>query len=219
MSNQIDLAASSGRIRTPAYEDLYGRHSTTPKRSNKSVPRRKLRIALSVLAVVGSCATGILQRQRIVAWAPAMATVYAAIRLPVNVRGLEFTNVKALLLQEGNQRILAVEGQISNIRGQKVNVPDLGVSITNSDGREVYRWVAKSPQPRLAVGEQAFFRARLNAPPEGVIGLWSDLPNPPLSRVIPLRLLIDQLSCGDWRRLFTTEPGSKACRPQKRPAQ
>ena len=108
----------------------------------------------------------ISQRERIVRRAPAMANAYAALGMPVNTRGLAFKTVKTTLLDDASQRVLGVEGQISNLRDVAVDVPDMRISISSSNGLEIYNWVARSPKSRLGPGEEVYFRTRLNAPPE-----------------------------------------------------
>ncbi len=166
MAQEISLAASSSRALAPSYEELYGR------RASKSAPEAQLRPRSTFAPVIAALAVAMLimvmvaQRARIVKIAPGLAGAYAAVGLPVNVRGLAFRSVKTTLLEEGSQRVLGVEGQISNLRDASVDVPDMRIAIAAADGAEIYSWIAKSPKSRLAPGEDVYFRARLNAPPE-----------------------------------------------------
>jgi hypothetical protein len=165
MKHEMNLAVVSERVRAPTYEELYGR-ATRSAAASRSIPRgpglRRF-VAVGVVAVCAMLLVG--QRQRIVRHAPALAGLYALGGLPVNVRGLAFRDVKSMLLQEDAQRVLAVEGQVANLRDTAVSVPDMRISVAAPDGREIYAWTAKSPKPRLEAGETAYFRARLNAPP------------------------------------------------------
>ncbi len=167
MANEIDLAVKSGRVRAASYEELYGSpRRTAPEPAGTDERSHRLRNILAIGSAVAFAMVLVGQRERIVKHAPAMATAYATIGLPVNVRGLTFRNVKATLINEGSQKILAVEGNVANIRNVALNVPDLRVAVDSADGREIYSWVAKSPKPNLTAGEEIYFRARLTAPPE-----------------------------------------------------
>jgi hypothetical protein len=112
-------------------------------------------------------ATAVAQREAIVRTVPAGARIYAMLGLPVNLRGLAFRDVKGILLDEGQQRVLAIAGEISNLRGSTWPVPDLRIAVRGSDGREMYTWTTAAPKPDLEAGETVAFRARLATPPEG----------------------------------------------------
>ena len=164
MAGEIDLAVKSGRVRAPTYEDIYG-----AGRSAGDVPasagRRRFGPALLLCGAAFCAMLLVAQRQRVVKYAPFTAGAYAAAGLPVNARGLAFRNVKATVLADAGQKVLAVEGHVANIRDTTLNVPDLRVAVDGPDGRELYYWTAKSHKPRLGAGEEIYFRARLASPP------------------------------------------------------
>jgi hypothetical protein len=163
MNHDMNLAVVSERVRAPTYEELYG-PAQRPLAARKRTRRGLRRYA--ALAMAAACVMATLgQRQRIVAHVPALARLYALAGLPVNLRGLAFRNVKSMFIEENSERVLAVEGQVANVRNGPVSVPDMRVSVTAPDGREIYAWTARSPKPRLDAGETVYFRARLNAPP------------------------------------------------------
>ena len=167
MTREISLAAASGRIRPATYDELYGR--TAPVTSSGQRGRLRGRLGkLVLLTIAFSAAMGtIAARERIVARFPAANKAYAALGMPVNLRGLAFRSVKPTLSEEGQQRILGVEGRIANVRNRTADVPDLRIAVLSDSGAEIYNWTAKSPKPKLEPGEEIAFRARLNAAPEG----------------------------------------------------
>jgi hypothetical protein len=104
-------------------------------------------------------------RKTVVNVVPAVAPLFEAIGLPVNLRGLDIRAVKSSILEEGDKRVLAIEGEIVNMRETIVAVPALHLGIRNDTAREIYTWTAPPPKARLEVGESVAFRARLAAPP------------------------------------------------------
>src|SRR5215468_8249347 len=64
-------------------------------------------------------------RSNVVRWLPQMASFYAAIGLPVNLRGLVFTNVTTERETNDGVEVLVVQGMIVNIVKRAVEVPRL----------------------------------------------------------------------------------------------
>jgi len=121
-----------------------------------------------VAAGVGAMALlllGLGKREEIVRFVPPLAGAYAAIGLPVNVQGLEWREVRTSLVTEASQKVLAVEGEIRNLRGQSQTLPDIHLSLRDASGREVYAWKTPAPRADLGGGETIPFRARLASPP------------------------------------------------------
>jgi hypothetical protein len=119
--------------------------------------------ALVAALVVTMGAIGM--RKAIVGVAPAVAPLFDAIGLSVNLRGLDIRVVKSSILDDGDKRVLAVEGEIANMRETVVAVPALRLALRNDIGREIYTWTAPAPKARLGAGESVAFRTRLAAPP------------------------------------------------------
>jgi hypothetical protein len=128
-------------------------------------PRAKtLLIAAIVLA---AAATAVAARGPIVRVAPGAARVYAAIGLPVNLRGLAFADVKTSLVEGDGGRVLTVEGALVNLRDRKTEAPDMRIALRDAGNHEIYAWTAHAPKAVLSAREQAPFRLRLAAPPVG----------------------------------------------------
>jgi predicted Zn finger-like uncharacterized protein len=135
----------------------------SPRVSASRMPMFQLGAAAAVIAAaMGAVAA----RQAIVARAPALGYLYASIGLPVNVRGIAFTDVKSALAQDGFATVLSVEGKLANLRATTVKVPEIVAALKGPDGRDLYTWTAPAPKATLAPGEIASFRTRLAAPPE-----------------------------------------------------
>jgi hypothetical protein len=104
-------------------------------------------------------------RAEIVRHAPQMASLYAAIGMPVNLRKLVFTDVQLAREIHDGVPLLLVEGTIVSTSPMPVDVPRLRFSIRNAAGTEIYTWSAPPPQAKLPPFESMFFRGRLASPP------------------------------------------------------
>ena len=170
-ATEITAEATSGRSRPAGFGELHGETPARPPvPARRSVAWRIPRPSASLMAGIAIVASGmgaVAARDAIVRHAPATARLYAAIGLPVNLRGLDLRHVTSTLAGEGAQRVLAVEGEIANLAATETAVPPLGVAVRGADARDIYSWTASPPKPRLAPGEIVPFRARLAAPPEG----------------------------------------------------
>jgi hypothetical protein len=122
---------------------------------------------LACLVIAAMTAVG--ARATIVSIAPATASVYASVGLPVNLLGLSIAKVHATIAEqtEGSGELL-VSGEIENLRDAKTSAPNLRLALRGEDGREIYVWTAKGPKSSLNARERVAFRARLAAPPAGV---------------------------------------------------
>ena len=140
-----------------------------PRRSRPS-PRTWPRMAAGIGAMA-LLMLGLAKREDVVRVVPPLAGAYAAIGLPVNVQGLEWREVKTRVVMEASQKVLAVEGEIRNLRTQAQSLPDIQLSLRDSAGREVYAWKAPAPKADLGGGETIPFRARLASPPGSATGV------------------------------------------------
>lgn len=146
-----------------------------------SRPVSTLKVGLCCLAL-SMAVIGL--RSHIVRLWPRSASAYAALGLPVNLRGLVLQNFKTVTLGDGSGRVLDVEGEIRNLRSEATKIPPLRLAIRDQSGRAIYSWTANAPAPRLAAHDTLIFRARLAVPPaEGRDVLVDFVPNPDPSRV------------------------------------
>ena len=104
-------------------------------------------------------------RSEIVRLWPRAETAYAALGLPVNLRGLALQNFHSLVTNDGFQTTLGVEGEIANLRPQSTKIPPIALAICDKRGHALYSWVVTPRKTRLGANETLAFRARLAAPP------------------------------------------------------
>ena len=164
---EISAEASSESRRAPTYEELW----REPRRLAASVsaaplPKDRLPGWAAVVAILMGVSALIALREKIVDVAPPAAKVFAAIGLPVNLAGLELREVHSHIEMDGARKVLAVEGEIANMRRESRPVPPVALIVRGEDGQAKYAWTTRAAKSRLEPGETIAFRARLASPPE-----------------------------------------------------
>lgn len=147
-------------------ETVAARRAPKAKKSRKRMfpwPRPGLRAAIVAFAVI--LAGLIAGRAKVVQVAPQTASLYGAIGLPVNLRGLVFENVRTTGEVHEGVPVLIVEGSIANAVNRTVDVPRLRFAMRNRAGQEIYAWTSVTGRSILAPGETTAFRTRLASPP------------------------------------------------------
>lgn len=151
----------------PAQDDIESYAARFSRRGAKRGQRlwllSRLQTAILALLVVDSILVG--WRKDIVRVLPQTASLYAAMGMPVNVRGLSFDHVVTSMEAHEGVPILVVQGNIVNDTGAEINVPRLKLAVRNAAKQEVYSWTVVPPQARLPAYQAAGFRARLASPP------------------------------------------------------
>ncbi len=165
----ISVEASSEQLRAPTYDELWTRprhvRATSPRAATPALPKRAPGFAAIVAIVIGAMAV-IGLREKIVAIAPPAAKGFALIGLPVNLPGLELKDVRSHIEMEGARKVLAIEGEITNLRREVNSVPAVSLTVRGQDGQAKYAWTTRAPKSRLEPRETVAFRARLASPPE-----------------------------------------------------
>ncbi len=151
---------------------------------DEPLPRRKSRIgkladkkrrfpAVSPLIAAGLVAfvllpLALLGRSTVVRAMPQTASLFAAIGLPVNLRGVDLRDVVAFRLPaEGEKPAeLVVEGDLIGVARTRVDVPPIEVEVRDAQDQPLYRWTLAPPRAALEPEERARFKASLSAPPE-----------------------------------------------------
>jgi predicted Zn finger-like uncharacterized protein len=136
------------------------RNAARRRKSQRSVP---VPAVIAVLVVI--CVALIGLRKDVVRHVPQMASLYASIGLPVNLRGLTFSNLRIGNETHDGVPVLVVEGTIVNTVSMPVDVPRLRFALRSASGAEVYAWTAMPSQPVLEPFESLPFRTRLASPP------------------------------------------------------
>jgi len=129
--------------------------------------KRERRFPLGLVAVllISVLSFGIVSRQSLVRAAPELATLYAAIGLPVNLRGLEFQNIRTKQEIQDGITVLAIEGEVENVANRAVELPRVRLSVLGENGVEIYSWTALLPRSILYPHERVPFKSRLASPP------------------------------------------------------
>lgn len=120
-------------------------------------------VAILVLIIVDSILVG--WRRDFVRAMPQTASFYAAIGMPVNLRGLSFDGVATRMEARDGVPILVVQGNIVNDTGGLMDVPRLKFIVRNAARQELYSWTAVPVQPELSPYQAEPFTARLASPP------------------------------------------------------
>jgi predicted Zn finger-like uncharacterized protein len=143
-----------------------------PKRKTVAAPAaasqmRQRRFPLGLVAVLLSAIVifGVVSRQSIVRAAPELATLYAAVGLPVNLRGLEFQNIRTKQEIQDGITVLAIEGEVENVANRAVELPRVRLAVLGENGVEIYSWTALLPRSILYPHERVPFKSRLASPP------------------------------------------------------
>jgi len=143
--------------------------ASAPRPARFGALARRVAASLAIVAALTAGMGAVAARRTIVAAAPATGGFYAAIGLPVNRTGLAIADVSAHFGRGADKTLLAIEGELVNLRQSSTAAPDLRIALRDAEGRELYVWSTRPPKDRLAAGERAAFRARLVAPPPGVV--------------------------------------------------
>jgi predicted Zn finger-like uncharacterized protein len=106
-------------------------------------------------------------RTDVVRLLPQTASLYAAIGMPVNLRGLGLDDLSTATEMHDGVPILVVRGKIVNVTGAMVEVPRLKLVVRDGAKREIYSWTVAASAARLLPYRSADFSSRLASPPAG----------------------------------------------------
>jgi predicted Zn finger-like uncharacterized protein len=135
----------------------------------RRIPVRRYRlprpVAIGLVAAVIAVVAVLTLRESIVRMVPGLAGTYAAIGLPVNLRGLEFRAVKTTQEIQDGVPVLVIEGEVVNITRHPVEVPRVRIAVLGPSQQELYAWTTLLQRSILADNEKVAFRSRLASPP------------------------------------------------------
>jgi len=155
----------TGEARSADIETSASRRRTKRGNTRRRLPTRSYRMPAAILALACIVAALIAGRSTVVRHAPQMASLYAAIGMPVNLRGLVFAEVRVSRDTHDGVAVLVVEGTIASVASKAVEVPRLRFALRNEAGGEVYAWTAMPTREQLEPGETLAFKSRLASPP------------------------------------------------------
>ena len=137
------------------------RRQAARRRSRWSVPG----LTTVILALLAANAGLLGWRANIVQWFPQTASLYSAIGLPVNLRGLVFTDIVTRKDMQDGVHVLIVEGFIRNDTRTVAQIPRLRFAVRNNSRHEIYSWTAQPARNAIPAGSTLPFRSRLASPP------------------------------------------------------
>ncbi|HZS63661.1 MAG TPA: DUF3426 domain-containing protein [Xanthobacteraceae bacterium] len=161
---------ASGLGPAPERRGVDNIESTAARRLRRVRPSRRPRALPGpptlILALLAANTAIAAWRSDIVRYFPQTASLYAAIGLPVNLRGLSFDDVKLTREQQEGLDVLVVQGSISNVTGRPQEVPRIRIAVRNQTHNEVYVWTTLPARAVLGPRETLPFQARLASPPK-----------------------------------------------------
>ncbi len=130
------------------------------------VPSRRLTGWLAGALLLLLAAAAIAGRNQIASHLPAMAPVYQRLGLSLELPlGIEFRDLGSERRLAKGLPVLVVTGEITNISGQRREVPPIRVVVLDADRRELDHGSFDPPEPALGPGDAARFEVELDAPP------------------------------------------------------
>jgi predicted Zn finger-like uncharacterized protein len=121
--------------------------------------------ALLAAVVLGVGWSGLYYRQAIADLWPQSSSLYSAMGMRVNTRGIEFHDKTAHFETDGDQDVLVITGHLLNTTSRELSVPAIRVSLMDATRRELYHWNFSPDVTTLAPGQTASFRTQLPSPP------------------------------------------------------
>jgi hypothetical protein len=132
-----------------------------------------LKIATPVAVAAGlvGLAFVIPARESVVRALPDTARLYAMIGLPVNVRGVEFSQFLAERSTVAGLQVLSIEGSISNVVDRSVPLGPLRMALMGAEGQELFVWRVEPDAESLDPEQSLAIASELTAPPDNVDGV------------------------------------------------
>jgi predicted Zn finger-like uncharacterized protein len=155
----------------PAAEDIEtiaarrARHVQTDRKERRTPLQRILSVPVLIAVLVAILLAALQWRVAMVRHFPQTASLFAMIGMPVNLRGLNFMDVKSRGEFHDGVMVLVIEGTIVNLTPRTLEIPRLRFSLRNGTGHEVYAWTALPSKTLLGSGDGLPFRSRLASPP------------------------------------------------------
>ncbi|HYA81079.1 MAG TPA: hypothetical protein VED87_09140, partial [Methylocystis sp.] len=153
----IVAQALSEAKRERSYEDLWGEQRRFVEPAAKEDRQSRAPVITAVIATLLSAMALIALREKIVVVAPPTATAFKAVGLPVNIVGLDLRKLSSRIVMDGARKVLAIEGEIANLRRQPTHVPQLALTVRGDDGQAKYAWSSPAPKTQLQPGETVPF--------------------------------------------------------------
>lgn len=131
----------------------------------------KIVTPVAVAAGLVGLAFAIPAREGVVRALPDTATLFAMIGLPVNVRGVEFSQFIAERSTVAGLQVLSIEGSISNVVDRSVPLTPLRMALMGAEGEELFVWRVEPDAEQLDPEQSLAIASELTAPPPNVDGV------------------------------------------------
>jgi predicted Zn finger-like uncharacterized protein len=118
---------------------------------------------IAILAAIGW--TAMVDRQTILSAWPQSASVYSALGFKPSLSGLRFDDVAYHQVIKNGQPMLLVTGKLVNVSDHAMAVPQVRVTLSGDDHRELYHWTFVPAVISLRPGQTSAFVTRLASPP------------------------------------------------------
>jgi predicted Zn finger-like uncharacterized protein len=139
--------------------------SRTAKLPLARIRRAARLVALGLLLTL--LVAGVAFRTEIVRSFPALAGVYAALGMNVNIVGLEFRDTHTLMTLRSDANVLKLDARIYSVASRPVIVPPVVVTLLDESGTALYEWSVTPETRDLEPGEVVDFTTQLTSPPPG----------------------------------------------------
>ncbi|EKS30851.1 zinc-ribbon domain-containing protein [Afipia felis] len=137
--------------------------SRLPVVAHARMPKVSLSFISTAMAAV--CLGLVIWRADIVRLMPQTGTFFKMAGLGVNLRGLEFDNLRLSSETVNGKPVLVIEGAMKNITRKPVELPRLRFIVRDQNGADIYAWNSVLEQPVLKASERLAFKSRLASPP------------------------------------------------------
>ena len=121
----------------------------TRVKAKRKRDQTSVRLPLAIAAMIALVAAVCGLRKDVVRHVPQLASFYRVLGMPVNLRGMAFTDLKIGNEIHDGVPVLVVEGAIVSMTSKQVDVPRLRFALRNASGAEIYAWTTQPPQPAL----------------------------------------------------------------------
>jgi predicted Zn finger-like uncharacterized protein len=136
-----------------------------PRRSGGAAVAQSVAWAALIL-LIGAIGWATVQyRETIAGLWPQSASLYAAIGIPANIRGITLTNISYKQEYEDGQPVLSVTGKVVNTSARDQPVPEIRVVLLDDAKHELYHWTFDAGIATLKPGGESAFVTRLSSPP------------------------------------------------------
>lgn len=161
------------RLRQTAAENTKARagpHAEFRAREHAKRKRHRGRAVTIAWAISGgifvvAIGAAIIFRNEVAEAFPRVASIYRLVGLEVNRFGLTFENVEAKRTFDGTTPVLTVTGAVINGGEERLDTPQLRVTLKDESGKIVQTWTDNFATPSLGPSERTEFTSKFEAPP------------------------------------------------------